>query len=482
MHILTSVSRSKHSTVAVIGLGKIGLPLAVQYASHGRHVIGCDINSTVVEMVNAGQCHIQGEPGLDAGLSMVIKAGLLSTTSQTSEAIQQASVVVVVVPVIVDEQHNVDFSSIDAATIDIGLGLQPGTLVIFETTLPVGTTAQRLARILEETSNLQAGQDFSLAYSPERVSSGSILRDLHIYPKIIGGIDTKSLEAAVSFYQSVLDASIMTMASTEEAEFVKLIETTYRDVNIALANEYARYADMHGLNIYTSIAAANTQPYSHIHTPGVGVGGHCIPVYPYFLLANANLPAQTEEIQISHTTIPSSQYHQTTLMLPHIARRINDSMAAYAVERIEALIGSLTGRSVLILGVAYRGNVRETAFTSALLLKNALLEHGATVYVDDPLFSQDELRAAGYMPLPAELEDEICAIILQTAHQAYTTFNSVLADGRFGRCKVVLDGRNVLRREQIEALGMYYIAIGDGYQQKVQAESYTNPTALYEGV
>ena len=281
----SSNDRSLLPTVAVVGLGKIGLPLAVQYALHGWHVLGCDSNPSVVEIVNSGQSHVQEEPELTEAVARLVANGMLSATTDTIDAVSHAKVVVVIVPVVVDANHAVAFEGIDTATASVGAGLQPGTLVIYETTLPVGTTARRFAHILEHRSSLQVGQDFLLAYSPERVSSGVIFRDLRIYPKVVGGINERSLAAAESFYRSVLDAEIITMASTDEAEFVKLIETTYRDVNIALANEYARFADTHGLNVSTAIAAANTQPYSHIHSPGVGVGGHCIPVYPYFLLA-----------------------------------------------------------------------------------------------------------------------------------------------------------------------------------------------------
>src|SRR5437660_4505605 len=221
---------------------------------------------------------------------------------------------------------------IDSATKAVGTGLKAGTLVIYETTLPVGTTAHRLAPLLEQRTQLQAGKDFFLAYSPERVSSGSIFRDLQRYPKVIGGTDPASTAAAKIFYGNVLQAVTITMASTDEAEFVKLIETTYRDVNIALANEYARYADTHGLNIMAAIAAANTQQYSHIHTPGVGVGGHCIPGYPYFLLAN---PLDQS---------PGLPVDETALHLARRARMINDAMAVYAVERLEAILGPLTGQ------------------------------------------------------------------------------------------------------------------------------------------
>ncbi len=446
---MQSSSTGESSTVAVVGLGKIGLPLAVQYALHGYTVIGCDTNISVVESINAGRSHVQEEVELEMEVPHLVRKGVLSATVDTTEAVRKASVVVVIVPVLVNAQHEVDFGTIDAATAAIGAGLQSNTLVVYETTLPVSTTSQRLRAILERTSHLNACQDFYLAYSPERVSSGTIFRDLHLYPKVVGGIDERSTTRVKAFYRSVLDAKIITMASTDEAEFVKLIETTYRDVNIALANEYAQYADMHGLNVATAIEAANTQPYSHIHTPGVGVGGHCIPVYPHFLFA-----------------YPKDTKHQEYLSLPRQSRLINDSMAEYAVQRIEHAIGELAGRSVLVLGVAYRGDVKETAFTSAKLLQEALRQHRAQVYVDDPLFSDQELRELGYTHLPQKLEQQIEVIILQSAHQSYRTLNFA----RFTRCQVVLDGRKALNQQAIEAQGIRYIAIGDGAMTKTPSK------------
>ena len=454
---------ASHSTIAVVGLGKIGLPLAAQYARHERTVIGCDINPMVVEKVNAGQSHIHEEPELAAEVADAVRKGLLSATSNVTEAVAQAGVVVVIVPVVIDAEHKVNFDAIDAATAAIGAGLQPGTLVIYETTLPVGTTARRFGKSLEHAAKLRAGRDFLLAYSPERVKSGHIFRDLHTYPKVVGGIDERSTEAAVAFYTSVLDAKVITMASTEAAEFVKLIETAYRDVNIALANELACFADSHGLDVAGAIAAANTQPESHIHNPGVGVGGHCIPVYPYFLFSG-----------LEETGLRNHRSELPMLILPRYARRINDSMAEYAAHRIEVEIGSLAQQSVLILGVAYRGNVRETAFTSAKLLRDALLEHGASVYVDDPLFSEEELHALGYTPLTIGLEDEIRAIILQADHKVYQWFDF----SRFKSCQVVLDGRCALRREMIESLNMRYITVGDGTYTRSIRESYEVDTTV----
>ncbi|MGH2498153.1 MAG: nucleotide sugar dehydrogenase [Ktedonobacteraceae bacterium] len=450
------------ATVAVVGLGKIGLPLATCYAMHGWRVIGCDINAKIVEQVNAGQSHVQEEPELAVEVPRLVSQGFLMATTDTAQAVRQSSVVVVIVPVLVDEQHQIKFDAIDAASAAIGAGLQPGTLVIYETTLPVGTTALRLRRILEQTSKLQAGRDFLLAYSPERVSSGRIFHDLQVYPKVVGGIDEASTNAAEAFYRSVLEADIITMPSTNDAEFVKLVETTYRDVNIALANEFAQYADMHGLDVMAAIAAANTQPYSHVHAPGVGVGGHCIPVYPYFLINGLlKREMQQDSLQLAH------------LLLPRAARQVNDAMAEYAVQRIEAITGSLADQAVLIMGVSYRGDVRETAFSSARLLRQALLRHGARVFADDPLYGNDEMLSMGYTPLSLDRQSEISAIIVQAAHPIYhdTDFR------KFSGCQVLLDGRGVLSRAKVEQQGIRYIAIGDG-EQAVMADQEEEMLAL----
>jgi nucleotide sugar dehydrogenase len=429
-------------TVAVVGLGQIGLPLAVQYAQHNWHVIGCDINPMVVEMLQAGRSPNEQEPGIQDEVARLVRSGLLRATVSTVEGVSQASVVVVIVPVIVDEQKQVDLGTITKAARSVGQGLRPGVLVVFETTLPVGTTSGHLRRALEESSGLTAGVDFHLAYSPERVSAGRISRDLATYPKVVGGLNPASHEAAVAFYSSVLDAPILSMKSTDDAEFVKLIETTYRDVNIALANQYARFADAHGLDVSAAIHAANTQPYSHVHEPGVGVGGHCIPVYPYFLIRG-----DTGDISGA-----------PALTIPPLARQVNDGMAEYAVLRIQEEIGELGGKVILLLGVAYRGDVHEIAFSSARLLQDALKAKGAVVYADDPLYSDEELKVLGYTPLLSDGAASVQAIVAQAAHTAYHTFDLT----PFSACRVVLDGRRVLSQEEVEARGMRYLRIGDG--------------------
>jgi nucleotide sugar dehydrogenase len=445
------------TTVVVVGLGKIGLPLAVQCAQAGCRVFGCDSDARVVDSVNSGMAYIGDEPELAQALPRLVKNGQFSATSDTSSIVRYADVVLIIVPLLLTAEHKPDFTSLDAATHDLGQGLQPGTLVIYETTLPVGTTRCRLASILEECSGLCAGRDFYLAYSPERVSSGSVFHDLRRYPKVVGGLDNHSTAAAETFYRSILPTPVITMASIDEAEFVKLIETTYRDVNIALANEYAQYADSHGLNVMAAISAANSQPYAHIHTPGIGVGGHCIPVYPYFLFANPLEESIPQPLQFAN---PLEEPIPQPFQLPQEARRINDGMAAYAVSRLERTLGSLRSVGVLLLGVTYRGNVRETAFSSALLLRTALQQQGARVYAHDPLYTDEELRSMGYEPLSPQVEHEIEAIVLQAAHSLYRSFEFV----RFERCRVFFDGRQALdsERGRLQALGIEYLAPGDG--------------------
>ncbi len=198
--------------------------------------------------------------------------------------------VVLIVPVMLDADRRPDYRYMDAAVASIAPGVHAGSTVIFETTLPIGDTRNRFAPALEAVSGLVADRDFFVAFSPERLFSGAVLENLAVYPKLVGGIGPASTDRAARFYASVLDAEVVAMTSSEAAEFSKLADTTYRDVNIALANEFARAADLHGIDVQEVIAAANSQPYSHIHQPGIGVGGHCIPVYPHLLLARAPGP------------------------------------------------------------------------------------------------------------------------------------------------------------------------------------------------
>jgi nucleotide sugar dehydrogenase len=439
--------------VVVIGLGRVGLPTAVQYATRGWRVLACDANPRVVESINERLVPLQDEPELEKLLPGLVERGQLAATLNIAEVVARANIVVVTVPVQLDEERQVRFHELDMWTETIGRALQPGTLVSYEMPLPVGTTANRLQPMLEQCSGMDAGREFYLAYSPEQVRAGRAFCDLRTNPKVVGGIDGRSTHAAAAFYRSALPVEIVTVASTSQAEFVKLLELTYRDVNIALANEFACYADEQGLDVMAAIGAANSQPDVHIHRPGVGVGGHALPQYPYLLINTL----AADELPDEPNVLPG-------LSLPRAARRINDGMAEYAVQRIEAAAGSLWRRSVLLLGVAYREDVREVTFSGAYALQAALWRHGATVYVDDPLYTPAELHALGFQPLPPGREDEIDAMILQVAHRAYQTFDF----RRFARCRVVLDGRNGLLRACVQEAGIRYMALGNGVEDAAQ--------------
>ena len=418
--------------VAVVGLGKIGLPLAVQYASRGLSVAGCDVDAAKVERINAGDCPIVGEEGLAEGLQVAVREHRLRASVDTTAAVAESEVVVIIVPVGLTDERRPDLSHLDVAAEAVSAGLRPGTLVIVESTVPVGTTRDRVGAALA-TGGRTLGREVLLAASPERVSVGRIFRDLRSYPKVIGALDDASWTRAEAFYLAALEAPcLLRVRDPETAEFSKLAEGVYRDVNIALAGELARYADTAGVDVTEAIAAANSQPYAHLHDPGVGVGGHCLPAYPYFLLSEASL------------------------RLPAAAREINDTMARYAVEKLAAELGSLQGATVLILGLAYRANVKEAAHSSALPLAEALRELGAQPLVHDPLFSDDEVRALGLQPPDAFPPDHVDALIVQALHDAYRDLDL----RSFAGCRAVLDGRNALDRSMVEAAGMRYLGIG----------------------
>jgi nucleotide sugar dehydrogenase len=290
--------------------------------------------------------------------------------------------------------------------------------VIFETTLPVGDTRDRFTPRLAEVSGLTPDEDLFVAFSPERLYSGAALRNLATYPKLVGGIGPRSTARAAAFYDAVLDAEIVAMQSAEAAEFSKLADTTYRDVNIALANEFARYAERVGVDIHEVIAAANSQPYSHIHEPGLGVGGHCIPVYPHFLLSRA-----------------------PELDMVELARRTNDGQVGVAIRAIQQELGGLEGVPVLVLGLTYRHGVKELAYSRALPLIERLSHQGAVVSAYDPLLSAEETARCCATPWTWGEAGPFVAIITQTADPQFGGLNPAW----FPELQVVFDGRNSLR-------------------------------------
>lgn len=425
-------------TVTVVGLGKIGLPLAVQYARSGERVIGADVSQRVVDLVNAGSEPFPGEADLDVFLKDVVSRGLLRATTETSAAVAESDTVVVIVPLFVDENDQPDFGWMDSATADIGRGLRAGTLVLYETTLPVGTTRDRWKPRLEEVSGLTEGADFHVAFSPERVLTGRVFADLRKYPKLVGGLSEAGTKQAVAFYERVLQFDdrpdlprgngVWEMSSAEAAEMAKLAETTYRDVNIGLANQFAKFADRSGINVYEVIEASNSQPYSHVHQPGISVGGHCIPVYPRLYL--------------------SSDPKATVVTA---ARSANAEMPRYCLELAKEAYGDLQGACVAILGAAYRGSVKEVAFSGAFPLVALFRDEGAIVSVHDPLYTNTELEALGFDP--HALGTPVDIVVIQADHPQYAHLEPSDLPG----AQIVINGRAAIEPNSLAS----YMTIGN---------------------
>lgn len=408
--------------VAVIGLGKIGLPLAVQYAKKGKRVYGVDINEETVKSVNQGIEPFPGEEKLSEFLKEVVQEGNLSATLSYEVAIGLAEVVVIATPLLIDNLNQPDFTILDSVAESIGLHIRKGSLVILETTVPIGTTRDRLASNIEKHSTFEAGKDFLVAFSPERVFTGRIFEDLKRYPKLVGGISKQSGLRAKEFYEEVLDFDersdlkrengVWLMESAEAAEFSKLAETTYRDVNIALANQFAKHASQWNLNITEVIEASNSQPFSHIHTPGIWVGGHCIPVYPNLYM-----------------------FSDKKAELVKVARETNLSMCQYAIEKLISSVGELAGQRALILGVAYRAGVKEVTNSGVFELVISLQNQGVEVEVFDPLYTNEEVTELGLTPFEFKSNPDL--VFIQTSDEAFDR----LDENVFKNAKAILDGR-----------------------------------------
>lgn len=435
-------SEENRMRIAVVALGKIGLPLAVQFASKGHEVIGVDVNPRTVDLVNEGKEPFPGEAHLAEKLAELVPAGRLRATTDYSEAIPGVDAVVVVVPLFVnDETWQPDFAWMDEATKSLAAHLTPGTIVSYETTLPVGTLRGRFKPMIEQISGLEEGRDFTLIFSPERVLTGRVFADLRRYPKLVGGLSEDGTRRGIALYQQLLDFDVREdlpqpngvwdMGSAEAAEMAKLAETTYRDVNIGLANQFAVYADKIGVDVQRVIDACNSQPYSHIHRPGIAVGGHCIPVYPRLYLS----------------TDPDASVVRT-------ARSFNATMPQYVVDRAKEILGDLSGLRVVVLGASYRGKVKETAFSGVFPTVDALRAAGAQVLVQDPMYTDEELEGFGWQPY--HLGENVDVAIVQADHPEYSKLTPADLPG----VRLLLDGRRVTNPALF--VGVPRITIGGG--------------------
>jgi len=388
-------------TVAIYGLGKMGLPLAAVFAERGANVIGVDVNADVVASINRGVNHVKEEHGLDEFVERNVRLGRLEATVDGVDAARRADVMIIIVPAFLDESKKADLGIIKAASESIAMGLEKDDFVIVETTVPPGTTENFVKPILE-SSGLKAGVDFGLAHCPERTSSGRAVVDISgAYPKVVGGVDQISTDTAVGIYSVINERGVIPVSNSRTAEMVKIAEGIYRDVNIALANELAMVSNEKGVDIWEVIEVANTDPNCSLLEPGPGVGGHCIPVYPWFVI-NGN----------------------GSTRLIRTAREVNDSMSTHVVRKVSKELEKsgkpVSGSNILVAGLVYRPGVKETYNTPAKRVIKELRELGANVFGYDPVLSEDEMHA--FLNVSSPNGDKLdCTVVLHNRNYTITS-------------------------------------------------------------
>jgi len=433
-------------TVTTVGLGRMGLPTACLFAEAGAKVVGADIDRYIVETVGRGESPFV-EPGLASLIRRHTQANRITVTMDVRQAASQGDALLITVPTRVDTAMRPDYSTVERACRELGRGLREKALVIFESTVGPGTTESLVKETVENASGLKVGAGFGLAYSPIRAAAGSVLRDIASYPRIIGAVDQRSMEVASAVLGSIVHGGLVRMSTLRAAEAAKLFENVYRDVNIALANELAIFCERAGLDFNEIRSAANTQPFSQIHRPGVGVGGECIPVNPYFLLAGAS---------------------EVNANLGHVrlARKVNDAMPQHTVRLVRSALkacGKPLRRSrISVLGLSYKANVKEERGSPAILIIRSLAKKGAIVCVYDPNYTSEELRKLGYSSvssLDRTVEGADC-ILVTVAHDQFKNLRPERFTRLIRRPAAIVDGARVLDPREVEKAGFIYRGIG----------------------
>lgn len=426
----------KTAVVAVIGLGYVGLPLAVEKAKAGYKTIGFDIQESKVRLVNEGHNYI-GDV-VDSELKEIVKSGLFSATTDFS-IVKDADFIAICVPTPLDEYQQPDISYVENSTIEISKYLKPGSIVVLESTTYPGTTEELLLPILEKGSGLKCGVDFYLAFSPERVDPGNLIYKTKNTPKVVGGVGKDATEIAAAMYRNVLEGDIFEASSPKVAEMEKILENTYRNINIGLANEMAIICHKMGINVWEVIEAAKTKPYGfQAFYPGPGLGGHCIPLDPYYLSWKAR----------------EYNYHTQLIETSGI---INDSMPMYVVERSSKILNKvkkpLNGSNILILGVAYKQDIDDYRESPALKVIENFEKEGCSVDFYDPYIGTYKFKGnikLGLKELSEEILKNADLVVITTAH-TNIDYSFVQKYARF-----IFDTKNALKyvknRENIELL------------------------------
>ncbi len=431
--------------VAVLGLGRIGLPTAGVFASAGAKVTGVDIKPEVVRETNAGRCWLVDEPGLAEMVKKAVAAGRLKATTDAEQAVRSAGFVIVCVPTPVDETKAPDYSAVQQACQTIGKAIRKGTIVVIESTVGPGIVEGMIAPLIESESGLKANRDFGLASCPERSDPGNILTNMKTLPRIVGGLDGETTDTVAALYEAVLGVKATRVSDPRTANAVKLTENLFRDVNIALANEFALLYEKLGIDSIEVIKACASKYNFMPHYPGAGVGGPCLPSNSYYLISEG----------LKTGNIP---------YLIRMAREINDRMPDHVVELVsEALndVGKTVGGSrIAVLGVSYKPGIKDVQLTPVERIVERLKAMQATVSLYDPMFRGEkvfDLRVADTLDEATKGAD---CVVVGTAHREFTNLDlGHLASIMRSRAAFV-DARGVVEPSRVRSTGLAFRGVG----------------------
>jgi len=449
----TPEKRGKY-VISVIGCGRMGLPTACLFAEAGFKVTGIDVNQRVVNLIRKGRSPFV-EPGLKALIKKNAKEGRLKATTEVREAASVSDVIIFVVDTPIDSKKKPDYSNIEKACKEAGMGMRSGSLIIFESTVGPGITDTLVKETLENASGLKAGTDFGLVYSPINATSGRVLKDIATYPKVVGAINEQSLKVACLVLGTVTKGGMIKVKNMKTAEAVKLFENVHRDVNLALANELARFCEKAGIDFIEAQKAANNHPPCHLLFPGI-VSGH-IPKDPYLLLDEAeNVSAK--------------------LRMTALARKINDEMLGHTLSLIKEALRKcgkpLRRATVSVFGVSYRPNVKEAKGSLTRELVGMLRKKDVKVRVYDPYFSHKELRELSY---PAErtltqtVKGTDCLVIAM-GHDKFKRLNLKRIKFLVKKPAAIVDMSHVINPAKAEELGFVYRGAGVGIWKNEDAQ------------
>ena len=418
----------REAKISVIGLGKMGLPIVVTFTHWGFSVSGFDIDEEIVDTLNRGIVKIN-EPGVKSRLKTAVEAKMFVAHKNLDDAVKEADFIVIIIPILLDAENHVNLNNLISLYRQLSKILKKGAIIIQESTLPPRTTKQILLPILQE-AKLQDGIDFGLVFAPERIMSGRAIIDIEeSYPKVVGSTTKVAGNLTRHLYEVFTKKGVTVVSDSTTAEAIKTFKGAFRDSNIALANLFSILADKFEIDILEVIEAANAGPACDILTPGIGVGGHCIPVYPHFLVQEGQKDG-----------VPSNLLVES--------RMLNDEMVAYSIQKVEEQVDNWK-KNILVLGLGYRDGIKEERFSPTLRLIPQLLKKNPTsIKLLDPLYSKKEINTVVFPKIGASWEDEkdelikLADIIFITSD--HRQFKTLL--GRNLAKKIIFDGRFVLKQ------------------------------------